>query len=206
MNPRPIFYIPVHGTWAIDEKHTAWWKPTGPFALYAKRNNVLQWENLPPFVWSSDISGFSYNLQSGNRKHTDWRAGGWSLYYYLSHVPLESRNLVIHSHGLQVVLYCASFGLEINNMISVCSPIRSDMNEVAETAKFRIRNWLHLYDNKDWIQFIGQFGDGQFFGSRKSKHATVNQLIKGARHSDLLKIGGQMDAWVKHGWFDFLRQ
>jgi hypothetical protein len=202
---RPIHYVPVHGTWAIDENELAWWKPTGAFALYSKRSDVIQYDKLPPFVWSSDISGFKYNLASGNSKHTDWRAGGWSLYYYLKHVPLEDRNLIIHSHGLQAVLYCAQFGLELNNIISVCSPIREDMQAVTDVARLRINKWLHIYDNKDYIGWLGQFGDGRFFGSRKAIQADYNVLLTGIHHSEILKVGGRMDLWVKNGWYDFLR-
>lgn len=204
--PRPINYIPIHGTWAIDEDETAWWKPTGPFALFAKRSNVFQYDEMPPFIWSSDISGFKYNLQSGSAKHTDWRAGGWSLYYYLRQVPLEKRNLIIHSHGIQPVLYCASFGMQINNIISVCSPIRSDMGSRTDMARHHINRWLHIYDNKDVIGWLGQFGDGRFFGSRKEPRADTNVELKGVNHSDILKLGGRMDLWIQNGWFDFLRQ
>lgn len=207
MIPHPVFYIPVHGTWAIDEDQTAWWKPSGAFAQYSKRSGIIQSGHVEmPFIWSSDISGFKYNLSNGNSKHTDWRAGGYSLLYYLRHVPLEARNLIIHSHGLQPVLYCASFGLELNNIISVCSPIRDDMMDVAESARPRIRNWLHIYNNKDIFQFLGQFGDGRFFGSRKSEQADENFLLDDIRHTDILKIGKRMDLWIKNGWYDFLRK
>lgn len=202
---RPIYYIPVHGTWAIDEDHTAWWKSTGPFALYSKRFNVVQYDKLPPFIWSSDISGFRYNLSSGFAKHTDWKAGGWSLYYYLNQIPLEDRSLICHSHGLQVVLYCLSFGMPIRNLISVCSPIRRDMDPIAEVARLRVQNWLHIYDNNDTFQFLGQFGDGRFFGSRRSAHATVNESLRDINHTDVLKIGGKMDLWNTRGWYGFLR-
>jgi hypothetical protein len=203
---RPINYIPVHGTWAIDEDETAWWKSTGPFALFSKRSNVIQYDEMPPFIWSSDISGFKYNFQSGNSKHTDWRAGGWSLYYYLRQVPLEKRNLIVHSHGLQAVIYCASFGMQINNIVTVCSPIRSDMDTRTDMARHYISRWLHIYDNKDYIGWLGQFGDGRFFGSREEKRADEQFHLKGISHSEILKNGGRMDLWIKHGWYDFLRQ
>ena len=207
MPSKPIFYIPIHGTWAIDEQEIAWWRATGAFAQYAKRSNVFQSEVVSiPFIWSSDISGFKYNLASGNRKHTDWRAGGYALLYYLQNVPVEDRNLIIHSHGLQPVAYAAAYGVEFNNIISVCSPIRTDMKDSYEILRLRARNWLHLYDNKDAIGWLGQFGDGRFFGSRKCDQATENQQLKGISHSDILKVGARMDMWNTNGWFDFLRQ
>lgn len=205
--PKPIYYIPIHGTWAIDEAEIAWWRISGAFAQFSKRNNVHQFVlNGLPFIWSSDISGFKYNLSSGNAKHTDWRAAGWSLIYYLQNVNQSNRNLIIHSHGLQPVLYAASYGLEINNIISVCSPIRSDMNEVTEAARFRIKNWLHIYDSKDIIGWLGQFGDGKLIGSRKSAHSDENHHLSGINHTDILKIGKKMDFWIKNGWYDFLRK
>lgn len=208
--PKPIFYIPIHGTWAIDEQEVAWWKHSGAFGRYAERNNVFQLypDTLGiPFIWSSDISGFKYNFASGNRKHTDWRAGGFSLEYYLQNVPESDRNLIIHSHGLQPVAYAATQGVEFNNVISVCSPIRSDMMDAYEILRFRSKNWLHIYSNRDPIGWLGQFGDGRAFGSRKVDIPGVeNQLLNDINHTDILKVGRRMDYWNTKGWFDFLRK
>ena len=208
--PRPTYYIPIHGTWAIDEAEIAWWKMSGAFAQFAARSNVFQLYPDAvglPFVWSSDISGFKYNFSSGNRKHTDWRAGGYSLAYYLQNVPVSDRNLIIHSHGLQPVAYAAMLGVEFNNVISVCSPIRSDMMDTYEILRLRSKHWLHLYSNRDLIGWLGQFGDGRAFGSRKIDIPGVeNQHLKDINHTDVLKIGKRMDYWVTKGWFDFLRQ
>ena len=206
--PKPIFYIPIHGTWAIDEDEIAWWKKSGAFAQYARRANVFQSEHIEvPFIWSSDISGFKYNFDSGFRKHTDWRSGGWALLYYLRSIPVSDRNLIIHSHGLQPVAYAARYGVEFNNIISVCSPTRADMRDDYEILALRSKRWLHIYDNSDTIGWLGQFGDGRFFGSRKIDIPGVdNQQLKGIHHSDLLKVGKRMDLWIKNNWFDFLRQ
>jgi hypothetical protein len=207
-SPRPIYYIPIHGTWAIDDTEIAWWRSTGAFAQFARKNNVFQENTVNfPFVWSSDISGFKYNLSSGNRKHTDWRAAGYSLAYYVQNIPESDRNLIIHSHGLQPVAYAAMLGVEFNNVISVCSPIREDMMDTYEILRLRSKHWLHIYSNRDLIGWLGQFGDGRFLGSRKVDIPGVqNQLLKDINHTDVLKIGKRMDYWLTNGWFDFLRQ
>lgn len=203
---RPVYYVPVHGTWAIDEKQEAWWRVSGEFAKFAKRFGVTQIPHLPPFIWSSDLNGFGYSLLSPKTKLTDWNAGGWALYYYLMHVAPHDRNLIVHSHGLQPLLFCCSFGMRVNNVISVCSPIRNDMTFVADIARPNIANWLHIYDSSDRTQWMGQIGDGKWFGARKSPHADMNHHLKGINHSDVLKVGGKMDMWNTQGWFDFLRQ
>ena len=205
---RPTFYVPVHGTWAIDDKQEAWWKTSGAFAQYARRFNLFQVSHLPPFVWTSDLNGFGFSLLGPRTKLVDWNAGGWALYYYLLHLPLHDRNLIVHSHGLQPLLFCCSYGLRVNNVVSVCSPIREDMSFVTDIARPNIKNWLHIYNTTDTTQWMGQIGDGKWFGVRKSPHANVNhQLDEKTKnnHSELLKVSGKMDYWVKNGWFDFLR-
>lgn len=204
--PRPIYYIPVHGTWAIDEKQEAWWKVSGAFAKYAKRFGVNQWDKLPPFIWSSDVNGFGYSFLSPKTKLTDWMAGGWSLYYYLLHIPVEHRNLIVHSHGLQPLAFCCSFGMQVRNVISVCSPIRTDMDFVYDVARRNIQNHLHIYDTSDWMQRFGQIGDGKWFGAQKNPYADVNHQMVDINHSDVLRVTGRMDYWNTQGWFDFLRQ
>lgn len=199
------FYIPIHGTWAIDDNETAWWKPASNFAKYASNFGIVQFDTLPPFIWSSDLNGVFYNLYSKGAKHTDWRAGGWSLYYYLNQVPYSQRNLIVHSHGLQPVMYCASFGMPIRNIISVCSPIRKDMESIMEKAVNYISNWIHIYSNSDKVQWLGQIGDGRWFGSRKAKFAKLNIPLHGINHSDLFKLDGRLDLWNTGGWFNYLR-
>lgn len=206
--PKPTIYIPVHGTWAIDEGELAWWKAKSEFSQYARRFNMFQFASATghPFYWTSDLNGVSYNFLSKNQKKTDWLSGGYALIYYLQNTLPHERNIIAHSHGLQVVLFACAHGLKINNLISVCSPIRDDMNLISTIARPNIKNWLHIYDSSDRIQFLGQFGDGRLFGSRTSKFADENQRLAGINHSDVLKVGAQMDLWSKYGWFDFLRK
>lgn len=209
MNPcppsRPTYYIPIHGTWGIDDGERAWWRPKSSFANYAKNYNIIQLEDVP-FIWSSDLTGFTYNILGPKTKLTDWAAGGWSLYYYLRHVPVGDRNIIAHSHGLQCVLFAASYGLEINNLISVGSPIRNDMHQTTVIARNKIKHWMHIYDSWDWIQVLGGFGDGRFLGSRTSVHADINHKLKDINHSDVLKVREKIYYWSNQGWFDFLRQ
>jgi hypothetical protein len=204
MTPHPTVYIPVHGTWAIDEDEIAWWKETGPFSQFAKRHNIIQ-HNYFPFIWSSDLNGAWYNFLSQKLKHSDWIAGGWSLYYYLESVPVHNRNIIAHSHGLQVVLYCAMFGMNINTLISVCSPIRNDMGEIAEMARPKIGKWLHIYDKWDKTQFLGGFGDGRWLKSREATIADENFKVDKINHSEILKKDEKMHLWVQIGWFEYLR-
>jgi hypothetical protein len=204
--PRPAYYIPIHGTWAIDENETAWWKTTGPFAQFARRNAMHQWNKLPPFIWSSDINGIGYTFLAPKTKLVDWLAGGWSLVYYLQNVPEEHRNFIVHSHGLQPLLFCASFGYYIHNVVSVCSPIRNDMEDITVRARPYIHKWLHIYDQADRTQFLGQIGDGNWFGSRASKYADENHKLEKIDHSLILKKDSMMHLWLTQGWFDYLRQ
>lgn len=202
---RPTTYIPVHGTWGLDDGELAWWKPKSEFAKYATQFNMYQVSGHP-FIWTSDLTGVTYNLLSRHQKNADWYAGGWALIYYCGTLAIHNRNIIAHSHGLQVVLYACANGLMINNLISVCSPIRADLNEITQIARPRISRWKHIYDSSDRIQWWGQFGDGRLFGSRESLYADENERVRGISHSDILHDKDRMQYWNRHGWFDYLRQ
>lgn len=209
--PKPIFYIPIHGTWAIDDTEIAWWKFNGNFAQYAKRFNCFQFDRIVqpdsqealPFTWTSDLTGVRFNLFNRNAKHSAWRGAGYSLNYYCQNIPLEHRNFILHSHGLQCWLYATARGLKSNNVISVCSPIRNDLMTIMRVAPNMCNKWMHIYSNSDKVQFLGQFGDGRILGSRKVEvPGVINHRLK-IDHSSV--FNERIDYWVKEGWFDFLR-
>lgn len=197
--PRRL-YLPVPGTWGTED---VWWLPGSAWAAHMQ---ALGWDPLvvqaaDAFWWSTDVNGTLVR-----RGHADWKAGGVALRYYFrpplyvtgpDFVPLDARTLVAHSHGLQVVLYaCGAYGLKIDTLISVCSPVRGDMRRVADAARPHIRRWVHLYDPgwADRMQVLGALFDGHWGVSRTHPLADVNLRVRGG-HSGVLRDPACFGQW-----------
>jgi hypothetical protein len=110
----------------------------------------------------------------------------------------------LHSHALQVACYA---DIQVNNVVSIGSPIRSDMMQEYLKFKNHCRNWMHIRDSKfDLMGTLGQVGDGKWFGTRECKvPGVVNHRLKGISHTRILNDIQHMLLWEKEGWFDFLR-
>jgi hypothetical protein len=181
-------FLPIQGTHGWRERGQ-WWMPDSPFMANMNRLGHSHVAPEDPFVWSTDLNGASLWRLFGKRaKHRDWHAGGKALAWYLRDVPYADRNLIAHSHGLQVALFAATVGdIYIRSLVSVASPERADMDEVAVNALCSIGRWVHVIDARaDWLAWLGQMTDGRWFGSRRCCHANVNIELPGVGHSGLL--------------------
>lgn len=137
----------------IDDKSYFW-------ESYSKELSPV----LPfPFMWSTDLDGFNLFSTIFKQKvmHTDWISGGASLAFYLYTIPIEERNIISHSHGRQVVLYCASRGIKINNWLDISGPVRDDMIPIRKLAEGNIRSHCHVYTYIDYTQLLGTLTDGR---------------------------------------------
>jgi hypothetical protein len=181
-------WVGVAGTGA-NKKDNRWWLSDSAFSKY-----LLELGYRPlrsdAFVWSTDLDGFWAG-------HSDWDAAGAALTYYFAHTRAADRNVICHSHGLQAVLYaCGKYGLEINSLTSVCSPIRKDMEELAGKARSSIGYWTHIHsDWSDRTQILGSLWDGAFGIVRTHPLADINVKIPGVGHSDLLKKPSSFFHW-----------
>ncbi len=184
----------IPGTWAAkhDEK---WWLPDSPFALHLRKLGLAPLKSRP-FVWSTDINGGLFSFFQAS-KHSDWDAAGAALSFYLAGTRLEDRNIIAHSHGLQAVLYaCANYGVRLNTLISVSSPIRKDMVEVSEKARPNIGYWTHVHsDSSDRTQWFGTLFDGALGIVRAHPLADLNVKIPKVGHSDILKKSKNFHHW-----------
>lgn len=206
---RPTFVIPIHGTWSLNQIHP-WWKPNSDFEIFAKANNIFYKSvNDEPFIWSGRVDGINWKSVAtfglSNDRHDDWRTAGFALRYYLQRVKLEDRNLILHSHAWPVYLYS---NMPVKNIITVGSPMRADLKALAEIAKKqKLYNLhMHIYDQKiDRIAFLGQIGDGKWFGSRNCETADINHKLPKISHSKILTDLEYIQLWESQGWFDFLR-
>lgn len=221
------FYVPVQGTWSLYDKDgkPQWWRPESEFSKFMLSKGLRILRPDDPFYWSTDVNGTKFwNRWFGDstKDHGDWIAGGAALRYYLDRPCIKCgwhqeqvrhRNLIAHSHGLQVVLYACAQGLRVRRLISVGSPIRADMfegeNSVAKKALKNIDGWLHIHDNTltDRMQIFGEFGDGEFFGqSREVPFGTVvNDGLDKIGHSQILWTPEKIKLWEDRGWIDFLK-
>lgn len=200
------FYVPIGGTWDWDgHPGTRWYEKDSDFCLFLKEHSF---EHLYPnhsFEWSAELEGIPL---ASKVNHSSWIAGAKALIYYLdlSKTPLENRNIICHSHGLNVVLYaCGLYKLQLNNLISVSSPIRNDMREVADIAIDNIEHYLHIRDSrKDWMGTLGQLFDGRFSFDRTNKWADDEDIVKGISHSKILRDKTCFHLWEDRRWLNFL--
>jgi hypothetical protein len=193
----PILAIP--GTWAWrGSSDGQWYDPSSPWSAYIRGHGFdhLRGPDRRPFVWTTDVNGQQFWRRWFGRKPctTDWQCGGQNLYAWLVPPlapdrcqPPSMTHLVAHSHGLQVALFACADGLKVNTLISIGSPVRSDMIEVARRARPNIGYWLHLHsDGSDRMQWFGEIGDGAFRIVRAHPLADINHALPEVGHSEIL--------------------
>ena len=212
-------YVVVPGTGSLCSETTPpphkdhWWEPGSPLVKYLAAFGLLQ--AAEPFEWSGDLDGhwgwLPWNW-FGSNEHRDWRSAGSALRYYLAPIDYQHRNVVAHSHGLQVALYAtAGYGwrqpVKIRRLISVGSPVRKDMEDITQKARPNIGQWIHIYDptGKDETQLAGEFGDGRIGPVRINPFADSSIGIPGVGHSEILRMPQQFRHWREQGLIDFLR-
>lgn len=210
--------LPIPGTHGFrGTLKTDWWHGASPFLLWLDLQGFYTLNPSRPFVWTTDLNGARFWRRWFRRHdpHIDWKAAGHALYCYLrpiyddddTYIPVSHRNLIAHSHGLQVVLYACELGLRINSLVSVMAPVRADMLMVAQRARGNIGFWEHLHsDRSDRIQWWGGIGDGKVGIERRHPLADVNTSIKGAGHSRLLNDPAWFVQWHEQGVLERLRQ
>lgn len=205
---KTVLYLAVNGTHENRSEGTSWSSPTSDLSKYLERYgliNIAESATLP-FDWSDD-------LDFTKKNHHDWQAGGRSLFSYIV-PPLRPADcwppsqtvVVTHSHGLQVALYAARFGLKIDRLLDIAGPVRSDMMDVARLARPNIRRWRHVHsDSSDRWQWFGEFLDGHLGIVRRHPLADDNVGIPRVGHGGLLRDPKYYDLWLLDGLIDFLK-
>lgn len=191
-----------------------WWEQGSPFAQSLQRQGCELLGGARPFIWSTDLDGFGWLLRRPFKRHINWESAGLQLYAYIDnplvgpitdYVPLADRNIIAHSHALQVVAYACRAGLKINRLITIGSPVRRDMDDVYRAARPNIRAWLHVHsDGSDRIQWLGELGDGHLGIVREAPLADQNLRIAHVSHSRLLWDPMYFPLWRIEGLLTFL--
>jgi hypothetical protein len=183
-----------------------------------------------PFAWAGDIGGLKFC-----RRHSVWQAGGTNLYAYLcppimsrlceagalrpepryyrddspAYIPIRDRNVIAHSHGGQVVFYACAEGLKLSLLITIGTPVRSDMRAIVEKARPNIGHWLHVFESSYWankMQWLGALFDGHVGIEWRHAAADVNIDVPGVGHSRLLVDPDCFSLWHTHGWLSLVQE
>lgn len=210
-----IPFLPVHGTWGFGRgEQGRWIYPDSPFCALMAGHAFALLSGDDPFVWDGDIDGADVPIPFLLRpffprrmKHSKWICA--AVNFRRRHEPddLDDLELVIgHSHALQLILYaCAgvradgTFGrpLRIRRLVSVMSPVREDMREIAQLARPNIGYWEHLHsDHSDLIQVAGSLLDGRWGIVREHPLADHNRAIAGVGHSGMLEDPTHFHLWA----------
>lgn len=202
-----IMPILVPGTDSYDgDDDLDWYCPKHQFGLYLTDQGAPPlYDEDKPFIWSTSLAGVP--ILTNKRQ---WHAGGAALSYFViakACVVGDKTAIIAHSHALQVVLYaCAEHKLKVHTLISVGSPVRADMMEVARKARQNIYYWLHIYsDFSDRWQIFGEMFDGHFGIVRAHPLADRNDFVPDVGHSGLLRNKKYYPYWAKKGWIDVIK-
>lgn len=148
-----------------------------------------------PFVWSTRLDGV------WGASHT-WQAAGYGLWYwsraitYQRYGQIRPISVVAHSHGSQVALYAANYGMPIDLLVTMHSPVRMDMASIYKRARKNIKQWVHIYSRWDLWQMMGGLLDGCFGIVRKMSLADYN--ICAPRNGHTVALDPM--AWKEQGW------
>lgn len=233
--------LPIMGThaWGRSDPTAEWWyagsqmppvvAPASPFCQFLRGEGCEILGADCPFVWDTDLDGIGWLKRRPHKKHINWESWGHALGFYLwprlrgyyqTYVPVEERNIIAHSHAMQVVAYCcATAGVEVNRLLTIGSPVREDMYEVYARARPFIREWMHVHsDGSDRTQWFGTLFDGHL-GVVRALPAQVtltsgtvvdlnvrNVRIDAVGHSKLLNDPACFPLWHQHGLLDFLQR
>lgn len=189
--------ILVPGTWGGTND---WSCEGSPFRKYLETHGfaALQFRG-----WSGDVDGFLYDpLENGS--HADWKAGGWALKYLFAK---DTYPVIGHSHAGNVIAYAAAdTEATISALVTVCTPVRKDMQAVYRRARLNIGHWRHVYASDwDFIQMAGSLFDRHVGFERKMAEAHDNVGIPKISHSKLLEDPAYFHWWEDAGLLDVLR-
>lgn len=128
--------IIIHGTWARSE---SWWRNGGGFWNHVKSLRSDLYGGSDAFFWS------------GGNSDTARRTGADDLYKWAQARPVENLDIIAHSHGGNVSLLAAEFGLKIRKLILLGTPIRTEyLPRLANVKKIE-----NVFSTGDLIQRPG---------------------------------------------------
>lgn len=169
----------ISGTWGASDQ-TEWYHPGSDFHQEAVKQGLDLPKATTPFEWCTGVDGIA-----GINNH--WIAGGWAFLWYCQAHGFVRPNVWTHSDGFQPLAYATSFGLEVNNVVSVAPPVRDDVLKALVRSRIK-GEWTNIHtDAKDQWQTAGELVAGEIVTIRREMPlATRNILEPGRTHSGLL--------------------
>jgi pimeloyl-ACP methyl ester carboxylesterase len=196
-----IRYIAIAGTFGAN-KHD-WFADDSNLSQFLKKQHCEQLVVVPSnrYMWSTAVDGI------GESEDT-WDAAGRALAHYIAPPLLgesllkpEETFIIAHSHGGNVVAYaCGKYGLKINGLITVGTPVRNDLNDIYKAASANISRHLHLYAGwRDYWQVWGSLFDGRFGIHREHPFASWNSKVPKSDHGSILRDTSFFHFWLDRG-------
>jgi hypothetical protein len=179
----------IGGTWSNtdprEQLHLSWWYPGSVFYGAVKERCG---RDCYSFAWNTFLDGVI-------GPNTDWQSAGERLF----NVCPPDASIITHSHGGQVVLLAAASGLRIKNLITVATPVRSDIPY--HVARERIERWSHIYGNyQDYVQLAGSLMLGRLCVLRRQMALADKNIKYPANHADLMRTR----VWHSENWWELV--
>ena len=187
---KPIYYIPLGGTWAYDAKLDQAWGwfrdcPYEPPGWHQVGSDVTEMMGDHGFIRAGDSLPLWSGAIGGWRHHQPWKAGARNIYDWIQkgHFDASQLNFICYSHAGQVIAYLCAMRprLPIRSVVTICSPMRRDMDDVWAHSELTPDNHLHLYA-RGWGDRWRWFGQG--FRFKRKMDTATNYCIKGG-HSGM---------------------
>lgn len=203
-----VRFLPIGGThsWS-GAPADSWWHTGSPWLqMMHGQHACVPYAPDRPFVWTTGLDGV-HLWPFGRRRHRTWNAAAWNLFAYLVPptyggydngvgIPPHETRIVCHSHALSVVLMACALGLKVRSLISLCSPIRHDLMDMARIARPNIASWTHVHHKGfDLWQFAGGLTDSHLGHVQKHPLADRNISLPGIGHTGLLTDPSQFHCW-----------
>lgn len=182
----------------------AWHRPGSLFVFSLVSAGLHLLDNQDPFEWSTNLGRHG--------RHDPWIVGADALRWYLAakRARLElyparpTVAIIAYSHGGQVAAYALA-GLRpgiVDTLITVATPVRTDMVETYICARGAVRRWIHLHsDLTDQWQAAGSGSDdGTFTGQMSEADENVYEPV--TDHHSLLSP----KLWFERSWWDVLME
>jgi hypothetical protein len=180
-----IPYIPVGGT-RDSYSGPRWYWPDQPHSLFMHGLGYVNVRESKP-LWPGATGG----LIPGDG-HRVWKFGAQYMSEQFADLPLRERNFIGLSHALQVMAYLAyRYDYQINSFLSVCGPVRKDMEPQYYALARQCKTWRHVYVADwwmDWTQILGSlFDGGARFRRSISIPGVIDTPLKQITHSNTVR-------------------
>lgn len=174
----------IHGSWARQE---TWWRLGSTFTNYLQSvSGLTAYEGGDPFLWSG--KPYIDEIRKGAERFIAWNRAH----------NINSPAIVAHSHGGNVVMMATHLGLQVEKLVLLGTPIRTECTPYMPN----IGSLVNIYSEGDLIQRKGCFpnprGDGRTLGDSDE---LLNIHIVGQGHSELhdekVWISNYLDRFLK---------